>query len=335
MSDESLLTYPWQKSDWSKLSHQNANERLAHAYLVYGSAGIGKFDFILRFSKYLLCSSPSKNAACGKCINCRLHASAHPNIKLLKPENNSSEIKIDQIRYLTEFFNKTSHSEGFKISIINDADRLNINSTNALLKTLEEPSGASILFLCSSLPGQLSPTLRSRCQEFSMNQPNRNETLDWLKENSSKPIDINMLSRTMENGPLEILDLIESGQLEKQHVFIESFLNLLKGSSNIQSVTNAACELGERQSVDVLMKFFSKTIVMFFSNGGMNSDQSEKRFIEILKESSLTRRDLALRLFRYYDQVDQAYKELGGSSNLSSQLIIESLIWRGSQLDLN
>ena len=83
------------------------------------------------------------------------------------------------------------------------------------------------------------------------------------------------------------------------------------------------------------MKFFSKTIVMFFSNGGMNSDQSEKRFIEILKESSLTRRDLALRLFRYYDQVDQAYKELGGSSNLSSQLIIESLIWRGSQLDLN
>ena len=144
-----------------------------------------------------------------------------------------------------------------------------------------------------------------------------------------------MLSRTMENGPLEILDLIESGQLEKQHVFIESFLNLLKGSSNIQSVTNAACELGERQSVDVLMKFFSKTIVMFFSNGGMNSDQSEKRFIEILKESSLTRRDLALRLFRYYDQVDQAYKELGGSSNLSSQLIIESLIWRGSQLDLN
>ena len=97
---------------------------------------------------------------------------------MLKPENNSSEIKIDQIRYLTEFFNKTSHSEGFKISIINDADRLNINSTNALLKTLEEPSGASILFLCSSLPGQLSPTLRSRCQEFSMNQPNRNETLD-------------------------------------------------------------------------------------------------------------------------------------------------------------
>ena len=335
MSDESLLPYPWQKSDWSKLSHQNANERLAHAYLVYGSAGIGKFDFILRFSKYLLCSSPSKNAACGKCTNCRLHASAHPNIKLLKPENNSSEIKIDQIRYLTEFFNKTSHSEGFKISIINDADRLNINSTNALLKTLEEPSGASILFLCSSLPGQLSPALRSRCQEFSMNQPNRNETLDWLKENASKPIDINVLSRTTENGPLEILDLIESGQLENQHAFIESFLNLLKGSSNIQSVTNAACELGERQSVNVLMKFFSKTIVMFFSNGGMDSDPSEKRFIEILKESSLTRRDLALRLFRYYDQVAQAYKELGSSSNLSSQLIIESLIWRGSQLGLN
>ena len=334
MSSASNSYYPWQKSDWSKLIYQTVKERLAHAYLVYGPVGIGKFDFVLKFSKFLLCISPGKYDACNKCSNCKLHDSIHPNIKILMPESNSLEIKIDQVRGLTDFLNKTGHSSGLKIAIITDADRLNINAANALLKTLEEPSGASTLILCSSLPGLLSPTLRSRCQKFAMSKPDREETLTWLKENSSAPIDFNLLDIVTENGPLEILKLVESGLLEKHDLFIKNFLNLLKGKCTIQEVVDSACKLGERHSAYYLMQLLSKTMLMFFSNRMMELNSSEKFFVEILNESSLSRRDLAIELFRYYDQVAQSYAELGGRGNLNPQLITESLIWRGSQLNL-
>ena len=66
----------------------------------------------------------------------------------------------------------------------------------------------------------------------------------------------------------------------------------------------------------------------------MDVNSPEKSFVEILNVSSLSRRDLAIELFRYYDQIVQAYAELGGRTNLNPQLITESLIWRGSQLNL-
>ena len=147
MSNTPILPYPWQEAAWSKLIYQNAKERLAHAYLFYGPTGIGKFDFVFNFSRYLLCNKPENNNACGKCTDCKLHDSIHPNLKVLMPECNSTEIKVDQVRILTEFLSKTGHSGRLKICIINDADRLYMNSTNALLKTLEETSGESILFL--------------------------------------------------------------------------------------------------------------------------------------------------------------------------------------------
>ena len=335
MSNASNSYYPWQKSDWSKLIYQTTKERLDHAYLVYGPVGIGKFDFVLKFSKFLLCVSPSNYDACNKCSNCKLHDSAHPNIKVLMPESNSLEIKIDQVRDLTDFLNKTGHSSGFKIAIITDADRLNINAANALLKTLEEPSGDSTVILCSSLPGLLSPTLRSRCQKFAMREPGRKETLDWIKEQANEAIDDNLLSSVTESGPLEIKELVESRKLEKQEIFIENFINLLTERCAIQDVVNSAMELGGRDSVSCLMQFLARAMVMYFSNQVVDSNIPEKFFADILNKSSLSPRNLAILLFRYYDQVAQAYEDLSGSSNVSPQLTIESLIWRGSQLDLS
>tara|TARA_B100001029_G_C14872519_1_gene345379 strand:- start:156 stop:662 length:507 start_codon:yes stop_codon:yes gene_type:complete len=168
-----------------------------------------------------------------------------------------------------------------------------------------------------------------------LKEPNREETLDWLKKNSSTTIEAKLFSMASENGPLKITELIESGRLEKQHNFIANFLSLLTGKCAIQDTANSAIELGEHHSVDCLMQFLSKAMVMFLSNRVTDSYSSVESFVEILKDSSLSRRDLAIVLFRYYDQVAQAYTELSGSSNLNAQLIVESLIWQGSQLDLS
>ena len=148
MITEQLIPYPWQEKNWSDLMLQAEQNRLSHAYIVCGPSGIGKFDFAHKFSKYLLCGSPINDLPCGECSDCILHNNAHPNLRILKPESEGSEIKVDQVRSLIEFFSMTGHSNRLKICLINEAHRLNINATNALLKTLEEPAGSSVILLC-------------------------------------------------------------------------------------------------------------------------------------------------------------------------------------------
>ena len=186
MITEQLIPYPWQEKNWSDLMLQAEQNRLSHAYIVSGPSGIGKFDFAHKFSKYLLCGSPINDLPCGECSDCILHNNAHPNLRILKPESGGSEIKVDQVRSLIEFFSMTGHSNRLKICLINEAHRLNINATNALLKTLEEPAGSSVILLCSSQLGLLSPTLKSRCQKFPIDIPSREVSLSWLKANIKK-----------------------------------------------------------------------------------------------------------------------------------------------------
>ena len=335
MSKESFPPFPWQNTNWSKLVSQFNENRLSHAYLLTGTAGIGKFEFALKFARYLICSFPGSNRACGACKHCHLSASLnHPDIQIVTPEDNDSVIKIDQVRNLANFYSKTSHAGTLKIAIINHVHRLNPSAANALLKTLEEPAGSSILFLCTNLPGQLKSTISSRCQKFPMGEASRKQTLEWLEDNMSAPFDSASLEGLPQTRPLYVKELVESGTLETQQEFIKGFLKLLNREASIQSVLSDAQTLGLSNSISFLMNFFSKAIVAYMSNQTANRNSIESIFIQMLQESPIDRRELAVRLINFYDEVAAAQKDLSGSNNLNAQLIVESLIWRGSMLNL-
>ena len=228
----------------------------------------------------------------------------------------------------------TGHSNRLKICLINDAHRLNINATNALLKTLEEPAGNSVTLLCSSQLGLLSPTLKSRCQKFPIDIPSREISHDWLKANIKKRVDPDILARVSETCPLKLKELIETDCLVKQVAFLTNFLNLLKGRAQVRDVINDAISLGEHHASRSLKQVLSRGIILFLSNQKSVPRSIEDNFIKILNESSLTKRVLALTLFQYYDQANEAYEEIVfRNNNLNKQLVIESLIWRASQLD--
>ena len=334
MITEQLIPYPWQEKNWSDLMLQAEQNRLSHAYIISGPSGIGKFDFAHKFSKYLLCGSPINDLPCGECSDCILHNNAHPNLRILKPESEGSEIKVDQVRSLIEFFSMTGHSNRLKICLINEAHRLNINATNALLKTLEEPAGSSVILLCSSQLGLLSPTLKSRCQKFPIDIPSRKVSQSWLKANIKKRVDPDILSRVSETCPLRLKELIETDCLVKQDAFLTNFLNLLKGHAQVRDVINDAMSLGENHASYCLKQVLARGIVLFLSNRESVPNSAEDNLTKILNGSSLTKRALALTLFQYYDQVNEAYEEIAFRyNNLNKQLIIESLIWRASQLN--
>ncbi|MFO6082911.1 DNA polymerase III subunit delta', partial [Pseudomonas aeruginosa] len=153
--------YPWQQALWSQLGGRAQH---AHAYLLYGPAGIGKRALAEHWAAQLLCQRPAAAGACGECKACQLLAAGtHPDYFVLEPEEAEKPIRVDQVRDLVGFVVQTAQLGGRKVVLLEPAEAMNVNAANALLKSLEEPSGDTVLLLISHQPSRLLPTIKSRC----------------------------------------------------------------------------------------------------------------------------------------------------------------------------
>lgn len=147
----------------SMLMKQLTSGRLAHAYLFLGPEGAGKTATALAFAKALVCGSEA--GGCGVCHACRrADAGVHPDIHIIEHGEETSEIKVAQIRKLQEELSLTPFEAQKKAAVIDDAERLNPEASNAFLKTLEEPSRGTVLILTASDRKALLETLVSRCR---------------------------------------------------------------------------------------------------------------------------------------------------------------------------
>ncbi len=159
-----------------KLRLSAASGRLAHAYAFVGPSGIGKKCFAVELAKCLLCDrhSDAQLQACGDCASCQqVDAHTHPDLIYVSVPEGKSELPIKLFIGEKESRGKEGlcHDLSLKpmsarrrVAIIDDADWMNEESSNALLKTLEEPPPQSILILIATSTDQLLPTIRSRCQ---------------------------------------------------------------------------------------------------------------------------------------------------------------------------
>ena len=138
--------------------------RLAHAYLFIGPEGVGKRLTALTLAKAMNCQSPPEAGdSCEKCPSCiKVNSSNHADVIQLELEG--EVIKIDQIRDMQRRLHFRPLEGGSRACIIDSADRMNDAASNALLKTLEEPPQETHLFLITSRPHRLLPTILSRCQ---------------------------------------------------------------------------------------------------------------------------------------------------------------------------
>jgi len=146
---------------------------LPNSILISGQKGLGKSTFIYHFINYLLSQNEENEYLLSNfSINPYntsyklIKANTHPNFFLVKNEDTNKSIKIEQIRLLNQFLNKTSYKKNLKIVMIDDAEFLNLNSANALLKTLEEPTKNTFFFLIQNSNFKILDTIKSRCHEF-------------------------------------------------------------------------------------------------------------------------------------------------------------------------
>lgn len=195
---------PWLKPLQRQLDAAMEADRLAHALLIQVSPGLGGDWLATWLAARLFCSAST--APCGCCTGCRrVTDGEQPDLLRLQPIEESKEIRVDQVRELAAELALTSHAGGRKIAIVSPAERLNRAAANALLKTLEEPSGSSLLVLVTGEPSRLPVTVLSRCTRLQIQQPAQSELIEWLAGRGGNATDWAALLQMLGPKPLEAL----------------------------------------------------------------------------------------------------------------------------------
>lgn len=240
------MIHPWLTETWQRLV--GLGERLPHALLFVGPAGLGKRDLAEALAARLLCATPAVDGhACGRCAGCQLRRSGnHPDLYVLVPEadaetsdgddggereggagkKKSTQIVIDQIRGLQQALAVTGHQSSRRAVVVDPAEAMNAFTANALLKLLEEPPAGCVFVLVSSAPRRLLPTIRSRCQQWSFARPDERVLAPWLQTHSAASPDLLALTGGM---PLAAQRLAEHGAAALLARFVRDLAQLPGG----------------------------------------------------------------------------------------------------------
>jgi DNA polymerase III subunit delta' len=141
-----------------------SDNHLSHAYMFTGQKGTGKTLFAREFTKALFCKS-NKGDSCDTCNNClRINNNNHPDIHWITLDKKDKFIKIENIRDMQHYIRLSPVESEYKVFIIKEADRMNEESSNCLLKTLEEPAPNTIIILITNSLASIKETIKSRCQ---------------------------------------------------------------------------------------------------------------------------------------------------------------------------
>ncbi|KAB5627230.1 DNA polymerase III subunit delta' [Pseudomonas putida] len=231
--------YPWQQALWQQLAGRSQH---AHAYLLHGPQGIGKRAMAERLMARLLCQRWQGVDACGQCKSCLLlKAGSHPDNFVLEPEEADKPIKVDQVRDLVSFVVQTAQLGGRKVVLIEPVEAMNVNASNALLKSLEEPSGDTVLLLVSHQPSRLLPTIKSRCQQVACAQPTLAQSQAWLATALPEldPVERDELLTLAAESPLMAVKLQSQGVREQRALVTEGVKKLIKQQQSPSQLAEA------------------------------------------------------------------------------------------------
>ena len=151
------------------------SQEMTHAWLFTGPPGSGRSSAAVAFACALICS----NDGCGTCTNCRAAKSGtHSDVEIIRTEGLS--IKIEEIRELLTRVAWAPAMGGWRVVVMEDADRLTESAANALLKAIEEPGNRTVWLLCAPTLHDVLPTIRSRCRHLQLVTPSAKDVAEVL-----------------------------------------------------------------------------------------------------------------------------------------------------------
>lgn len=298
-------------------------DQLPHALLLCGVAGVGKLRFANAFAHSLICAKPDAHGiACGSCSPCRLFlAGSHPDISRVLPEEEGKSISIDQIRTLREF-NALSSYGGHKIVVIEPAERMTMAAANALLKTLEEPAGKTLIMLVTTRPSSLPATVRSRCQRLDFAVPARTAAAAWLQQQpeAGDAKDAATLLALAQGAPLRALQLQQDGALEQRAQLLAELRDVALGKSDPIAIAERWHKAGMKHAWLWLSSCVNDMLRLKFEAAPslLNNVDAAPLLEELARKADVQA------LFRWSDRVKQAQQE--ADLPLNQQMVLEDVL---------
>ncbi len=264
--------------------------RIHHAWLMCGPKGIGKSTLAWNLAKFLLTSQGDDNDNDGDlCVNfedpiiSRVEALSEPHLMLVrknfdtKTKKVKSDITVDNIRDLVEFFEFTSPDGKPRIAIIDSIDDLNSNASNAFLKLLEEPPNHTYFFLVSHSPESLLPTIRSRCLSVQCQKLTASDQLYLLNEFGFISDDHSKTVVSISQGSVgEAIRIINQNGLELYSSIVETFKDLpeldVSRILDIAAQTEGAGKQELTETINKLTIHFVSRLAKTGVNGSMNKE---------------------------------------------------------------
>ena len=270
--------------------------RIVHALLFTGPHGTGKRSMADLFARALLCAGSGKRP-CGVCPSCKKCADGvHPDVHVLAPDGNS--IKVDPIRDLIADMGMTAYEGGKKIAIIERADRMNENAQNALLKTLENPTGDAIFLLLTDAPGALLPTVVSRCLNVRFSCLSCEECAAALRDRGVEPERAKLLAELAQGSVGRALEIDADADYLPLR---QRVLDAMRGIRGPADVLRASTQIGDVKGREGAVLEILETWaleLMRAQNGMSDASETDNRILgsELMRRVILVRAQLEANL---------------------------------------
>jgi len=207
--------------------------RIPNGLLFWGLGGVGKMLAALEMAKAVNCPD-AEGDACDACLSCRkvMHGN-HPDVKIVAPAGKTRIINVETVEEINELCAYRPFEGGWRVIVVQDAERMNVSAQNHLLKTLEEPPSNTLFILVSEFPRILLPTIRSRCQQVRFGALKPETVLDLLLQHHPElPRERAAAIASVAQGQMSrALDLIAS---EKRTVVLDLAARMAAGEDPLQ-----------------------------------------------------------------------------------------------------
>ncbi|MEQ8965232.1 MAG: DNA polymerase III subunit delta' [Azospirillaceae bacterium] len=223
--------------------HAATSGRLPHAWLLGGPPGIGKATLAFRFARFVLSGRAEEGGGLfGEAPDSLFVPDDHPTARRIAARGHADlltierppvkedrdkdidedakrrmrDIPVDEVRRIGPFLRMTAAEGGWRVVVVDEAERMNRAAANALLKLLEEPPNRALILLVAANPGRLLPTIRSRCRRLDLAPLAEAEVADWLAVHAPEMAaeDRSALARLSEGSPGRAAALAAVGGVE-------------------------------------------------------------------------------------------------------------------------
>lgn len=303
--------------------------QVSHAYLIAGEKESGKRTIAEAFAETLLCDEREKTGgddACGECKSCRQFESGNNPDFIRVTHEKPNLITIHEIReQVVNTVDLRPYSHAHKVYLIDDADKMNVQAQNALLKTIEEPPPYVVLILLAANTNAFLPTILSRCVKLTVKPVPEDVIERYLMRECGVPDYHAKVSAAFSQGNLgKAKSLATSEEFQEKKAFLVRLAKKLADAPEYELSRDAREIAGEKDAIDEfldLLQIWYRDVLLYKATGaddGMIFREESRAVARMADTAGFRALNLA------FQRIDDARAAL--RANVTAELVLERLL---------